>query len=151
MSLEYPDPHERKREQARLIGVEGRMLVEVEGHARSYAIADEDLGRENEEKTSSEHFLRFEFSPATRQSLLAGARVKLGCDHGNDPPMWRSPRRLWRRWWGSEGLRGWCLPRQLSAAIKRLGWGGLVSSRNGPMSATACGRSDPPLNGTQPM
>jgi len=50
MLIEYPDPHERKRELARLIGVEDRMFVEVEGHARVYAIADEDLDRENEEK-----------------------------------------------------------------------------------------------------
>ena len=85
MLIEYPDPNERKRELARLIGVEDRMFVEVEGHARSYAIADEDLDRENEEKTSSVHFLRFEFSPAARQAVLAGARVKLGCDHTNYP------------------------------------------------------------------
>jgi hypothetical protein len=52
MLIEYPDPHERKRELARLIGVEDRMFVEVEGHARVYAIADEDLDRENDEKTS---------------------------------------------------------------------------------------------------
>ena len=62
MLIEYPDPHERKRELARLIGVEDRMFVEVEGHARVYAIADEDLDRENDEKTSSVHFLRFEFA-----------------------------------------------------------------------------------------
>lgn len=85
MLIEYPDPHERKRELARLIGIEDRMFVEVEGHARSCAIADEDLDRENEEKTSSVHFLRFEFSPAARQAVLAGARVKLGCDHSNYP------------------------------------------------------------------
>ena len=58
--IEYPDPHERKRELARLIGVEDRMFVEVEGHARVYAIADEDLERENDEKTSSVHFIRFD-------------------------------------------------------------------------------------------
>ncbi len=83
--LEYPDPHERKRELARLIGVEDRMFVEVEGHARVYAIADEDLDRENAEKTSSVHFVRFEFSPAMREAVRAGAQVKLGCDHTNYP------------------------------------------------------------------
>ncbi len=62
MLIEYPDPHERKRELARLIGVEDRMFVEVEGHARIYAIADEDLDRENDEKTSAVHFVRFEFA-----------------------------------------------------------------------------------------
>ena len=85
MLLEYPDPHERKRELARLIGVEDRMFVEVEGHARVYAIADEDLDRENDVKTSSVHFVRFEFSAAMREAIRAGAAVKLGCDHTNYP------------------------------------------------------------------
>ena len=83
--LEYPDPHERKRELARLKGVEDRMFVEVEGHPRVYAIADEDLDRENDEKTSSVHFVRFEFPSATRQAVRAGAQVKLGCDHTHYP------------------------------------------------------------------
>ena len=85
MLIEYPDAHERKRELARLIDIEDRMFVEVEGHARIYAIADEDLERENEEKTSSVHFLRFEFPSAARQAVRAGAQVKLGCDHSNYP------------------------------------------------------------------
>ena len=83
--IEYPDPHERKRELARLIGVEDRMFVEVEGHPRVYAIADEDLERENAEKTSAVHFVRFEFSPAAKQAVRAGAAVKLGCDHTHYP------------------------------------------------------------------
>ena len=83
--LEYPDVHERRRELARLIGIEDRMFVEVEGHARIYAIADEDLERENDEKTSAVHFLRFEFPPAAREAVRAGAAVKLGCDHPNYP------------------------------------------------------------------
>lgn len=85
MLLEYPDVNERKRELARLIGVEDRMFVEVEGHDRVYAIADEDLDRENEEKTSAVHFVRFEFTPAMVQAVKAGASVKLGCDHRNYP------------------------------------------------------------------
>jgi hypothetical protein len=85
MLIEYPDPHERKRELARLIGVEDRMFVEVEGHARVYTIADEDLDRENDEKTSSVHFVRFEFPKSAREAILAGASVKLGCDHTNYP------------------------------------------------------------------
>ena len=85
MLIEYPDPHERKRELARLIDIEDRMFVEVEGQARVYAIADEDLERENDEKTSSVHFLRFEFDKAQRQAIRAGAAVKLGCDHRNYP------------------------------------------------------------------
>ena len=83
--IEYPDPNERKRELARLIGVEDRIFVEVEGHARSYAIADEDLDRETEEKTSAVHFLRFEFDKPTRDALRAGAGARLGCDHTNYP------------------------------------------------------------------
>ena len=85
MLIEYPDPHERKRELARLIGVEDRMFVEVEGQPRIYAIADEDLDRENDEKTSAVHFVRFELPPAAREAVRAGAAVKLGCDHTNYP------------------------------------------------------------------
>lgn len=85
MLLEYPDVSERKRELARLIGIEDRMFVEAEGNDRVYAIADEDLDRENEEKTSAVHFLRFELAPAMVQAIKAGAAVKLGCDHRNYP------------------------------------------------------------------
>ncbi|MFM8345460.1 MAG: DUF3501 family protein [Betaproteobacteria bacterium] len=85
MLLEYPDVHERKRELARLIGVEDRMFIEVEGHGRVYAIADEDLDRENDEKTSSVHFVRFEFNKDMRDAIRAGTAVKLGCDHTNYP------------------------------------------------------------------
>ena len=85
MLIEYPDVNERRRELARLIGVEDRVFVEVEGQNRVYAIADEDLDRENDEKTSSVHFVRFEFNPAMVASIKAGARVVLGCDHTNYP------------------------------------------------------------------
>jgi hypothetical protein len=85
MMIEYPDENERKRELARLIGVEDRMFVEVEGQERVYAIADEDLDRENDEKTSAVHFVRFEFTPAMVGAIKAGASVKLGCDHRNYP------------------------------------------------------------------
>ena len=85
MLIEYPDVAERKRELARLIGVEDRMFVEVEGHGRVYAIADEDLERETDEKTSAVHFVRFEFTRPMREAVLAGAAVKLGCDHSNYP------------------------------------------------------------------
>ena len=83
--LEYPDENERRRELARLIGVEDRVFIEVEGHTRIYALADEDLERENNQKTSAVHFLRFEFSPAVINALKAGATVKLGCDHTHYP------------------------------------------------------------------
>src|SRR5205814_1200802 len=85
MMIEYPDENERRRELARLIGVEGRMFVEVEGNERIYAIADEDLDRENDGKTSAVHFVRFEFTPAMVSAIKAGAGVKLGCDHRNYP------------------------------------------------------------------
>lgn len=85
MLLEYPDVNERRRELARLIGIEDRMFVEVEGHARVYAIADEDLDRENDEKTSAVHFLRFEFTAPMCAAVKAGAAVKLGCDHTHYP------------------------------------------------------------------
>ncbi len=83
--IEYPDPNERKRELGRLIGVEDRVFVEVEGHARSYAIADEDLDRETDEKTSAVHFLRFEIARPAREALRAGASARLGCDHTHYP------------------------------------------------------------------
>jgi hypothetical protein len=85
MMIEYPDVNERKRELARLIGIEDHMFVEVEGHGRVYAIADEDLDRENEDKTSAVHFVRFELTPAMVSAIKAGAGVKLGCDHRNYP------------------------------------------------------------------
>ncbi len=83
--IEYPDVHERKRELARLIGIEDRLFVEVEGHARVYAIADEDLDRETTEKTSAVHFARFELTRPMREAVRAGASVKLGCDHTHYP------------------------------------------------------------------
>ncbi len=85
LMIEYTDVNERKRELARLIGVEDRLFVEVEGCERVYAIADEDLDRETAEKTSAVHFVRFELSPAMRAAVKAGAAVKLGCDHTNYP------------------------------------------------------------------
>ena len=85
MMIEYTDINERKRELAKLIGVEDRMFVEVEGHGRVYAIADEDLDRETDEKTSAVHFVRFELKPAMCAAVKAGAAVKMGCDHTHYP------------------------------------------------------------------
>src|ERR671927_1992658 len=73
MLIEYPDPEERKRMLARLKGIERKVWVQVEGCERVYAIADEDLERETEEKTSSVHFVRFELSAAMREALRQGA------------------------------------------------------------------------------
>ena len=81
MLIEYEDPDERKRALARLKGIEDRVWVAVEGHPRVHAIADEDLERETDEKTSSVHFLRFELAPAMIASLKAGAALAIGVDH----------------------------------------------------------------------
>jgi hypothetical protein len=81
MLIEYPDAEERRRMLARLKGVERRVWVRVEGCAEVYAIADEDLERENEEKTSSVHFLRFELDGGMRSRLGRGAGLAIGVDH----------------------------------------------------------------------
>ena len=81
MLIEYEDVDERKRALAKLKGVEDRTWVQVEGHVRVFAIADEDLERENEQKTSSVHVRRFELSPAMIASLKAGASLGMGVDH----------------------------------------------------------------------
>jgi len=83
MMLEYEDPEERARELARLIGIEHRVYLQVAGAEPCYAIADEDLVRENEQKTSSVHFLRFELSPAAIAGFRGGQRVAIGVDHPN--------------------------------------------------------------------
>jgi len=81
MLIEYPDPEERKRMLGQLKGIERQVWVQVEGCERVHAIADEDLERENEEKTSSVHFLRFEFSVPMREALRARAQVIIGVEH----------------------------------------------------------------------
>ena len=81
MLLEYEDPDERRRELGRLKGIEDRVYVQVEGCARVFAIADEDLDRENDEKTSSVHFLRFELAPAMVEAAKRGAALGVGIDH----------------------------------------------------------------------
>ncbi|MGD9951641.1 MAG: DUF3501 family protein [Burkholderiales bacterium] len=81
MMIEYPDVAERQRRLSRLKGIEDRVWVQVADCARVYAIADEDLDRENEEKTSAVHFLRFELAPAMREALRRGAGLAIGVDH----------------------------------------------------------------------
>ena len=81
MMIEYPDVEERKRALSRLKGIEDRVWVQAGEGARSYAIADEDLERENAQKTSAVHFLRFELDAAARQALAAGASLTIGVDH----------------------------------------------------------------------
>jgi hypothetical protein len=81
MFVEYADEGERRRMLARLKGVERRVWVQVGSGARVYAVADEDLERENEEKTSAVHFLRFELAPEARGELRRGAALAIGVDH----------------------------------------------------------------------
>ena len=79
--IEFPDEQERRRELSKLKGIEDRCWVQVKGHDRVLAIADEDLERENEEKTSSVHFLRFEFTQPMIAAVRAGADLSVGVDH----------------------------------------------------------------------
>lgn len=81
MLIEYGDVEERRRALVRLKGIEHCVWVQVSGFTRVYAIADEDLERENEQKTSAVHFLRFELNDAIKQALKAGANLAIGCDH----------------------------------------------------------------------
>jgi hypothetical protein len=81
MMIEYPDLDERRRMLGRLVGIEDKVWVKVEGHNRVYAIADEDLERETETKTSSVHFLRFELDASMVQALKRGAALSVGIDH----------------------------------------------------------------------
>ena len=83
MLIEYPDADERRRRLAELKGIEDRAWVQVEGCAPVHAIADEDLERENEEKTSAVHFVRFELDRAMRDALKQGAGLSVGIDHPN--------------------------------------------------------------------
>ncbi|HTP61442.1 MAG TPA: DUF3501 family protein [Burkholderiales bacterium] len=83
MLLEYPDPEERRQRLAELKGVEDRSWVQVEGCAKVFAIADEDLDRENEDKTSAVHFVRFELDEGMCDALKRGASLSIGVDHPN--------------------------------------------------------------------
>ncbi len=79
--IEFVDPAERARRLAELRGIEARCWVQVEGLGRVTAIADEDLERENDEKTSAVHFLRFELTTAMIAALRGGAALRAGVDH----------------------------------------------------------------------
>jgi hypothetical protein len=81
LQVEYEDVEERKQGLARLRGIEDRVWVQVDGHSRVHAIADEDLERETDEKTSAVHFLRFELTPEMIASLKSGAKLAIGVDH----------------------------------------------------------------------
>jgi len=81
--IEYSDAEERKKELAKLIGVEDRVWVCVEGYEKSYAIADEDLERDTADKTSAVHFMRFELSDAMVGDARGGGKISMGVDHEN--------------------------------------------------------------------
>ena len=81
MMIEYPDPTVRAAKLAAMVGIEDKVWVKIAGHAPVYAIADEDLERETSEKTSSVHFLRFEFTPEMIQSLQQDLALSMGVDH----------------------------------------------------------------------
>jgi hypothetical protein len=83
MMVEYEDENERRSALSRLKGVEDRTFIRVEGCAPVYAIADEDLDRENEEKTSSVHFLRFELTKEMVDALKYGVALSMGVDHAH--------------------------------------------------------------------
>jgi hypothetical protein len=79
--LEFPDPDERRIALEKLIGVEDRCWVRVSEMDRVFAVADEDMERENDEKTSAVHFLRFELSASMVEAMKSGASLSLGVDH----------------------------------------------------------------------
>src|SRR5207245_10417055 len=81
MLIEYPEEAERRRMLGLLRGIEKRVWAQVAASERVYAIADEDLERENDEKTSSVHFLRFELAAPMRAALARGAGLSMGVDH----------------------------------------------------------------------
>ncbi len=81
MLIEYEDVDERRARSARLRGIEDRVWVQVGGFERVYAIADEDLDRETDEKTSAVHFLRFELDQPMAGALKSGAALGIGVDH----------------------------------------------------------------------
>jgi len=81
MMIEYPDPEERARRLAELIGIEDMVWLRAAGHERVWAIADEDLDRENGQKTSAVHFLRFELDEAMVRALKKGAGLAIGVDY----------------------------------------------------------------------
>src|SRR5690606_25490762 len=81
MMIEFPDVAERRQALAELTGIEDAVYVEVAGQPRIVAIADEDLERANDEKTSAVHFLRFELDDSARAALAQGAELAIGVNH----------------------------------------------------------------------
>ncbi len=87
MMLEYDDVDQRKQQLSQLRGIEKSVWMQVVGHERVHPIADEDLEREDQDKTSSVHFLRFELSAEMIADLQTGAELRAGIDHQAYPPI----------------------------------------------------------------
>ncbi|ALP66613.1 DUF3501 family protein [Paraburkholderia caribensis] len=85
LQIEYENEVERRAALARLIGIEDSVFIRVDGEEPVYAISDEDLERENNEKTSAVHFVRFELTPSMKARLRDGAALLIGCDHPGYP------------------------------------------------------------------
>jgi Protein of unknown function (DUF3501) len=83
MMIEYADEAERRIALTKLKSIEDKTWVQVEGSKKVYAIADEDLERENETKTSAVHFVRFELSQEMAAALKYGVTLSMGVDHPN--------------------------------------------------------------------
>lgn len=81
--LEYPDVEERRQMLTKLVGIEDRVWVETEGRSKVYAIADEDLDRSTDDKTSAVHFLRFELPASFIEAVKSGSEISVGIDHEN--------------------------------------------------------------------
>jgi len=79
--FEYPDVEERRKALAKMTGIEHRIWVQVAGQDKIFAVANEDLDRSTDEKTSAVHFLRFELDPDSVKAVKAGADIKMGIDH----------------------------------------------------------------------
>jgi hypothetical protein len=85
MMIEYPNEADRKIALAKLVGIEHKIFIEVEGQPRVYAVADEDLERSTADKTSAVHFMRFDLTSDMKRALKAGAQMMVGCDHKGYP------------------------------------------------------------------
>jgi len=83
MLIQYPDVEERQKQLAKLIGIENKIWMQVEGFDKIYAIADEDLERDNAEKTSAVHFMRYELNNDMISAAKTGAAISAGVDHKN--------------------------------------------------------------------
>ena len=85
MQIEYENETQRRAALSRLIGIQHRVFIRIGDEAAVYGVADQDLERENSEKTSAVHFLCFELTEAMKLALRSGASLLLGCDHPHYP------------------------------------------------------------------